>query len=73
MEIGTFTLPNGDTYEGWWEKDKPHGKGTFTCKDRSTYKGGWKNGMKHGKGTFTYKNGLHIYRKLEKRQKTWNI
>ncbi|CAI2381836.1 unnamed protein product [Moneuplotes crassus] len=32
---GTFSWPDGDKYEGLWEKDEMHGKGVLIYKDKS--------------------------------------
>lgn len=54
---GKARLPNGDTYEGLYEKGKRHGQGTYRFKNGSRYIGEYYQNRKHGVGTFMYPDG----------------
>lgn len=45
--IGSLLYPDGDHYDGEFDRGMAHGHGTFTSK-RSSYVGEWKNDVKHG-------------------------
>jgi hypothetical protein len=47
---------NGTTYEGTWDKDKPHGQGVY-YEDLSIYKGNFHQGLYHGEGLLKAKSG----------------
>ena len=54
---GTYTMANGDRYQGGWVDGVRHGKGTHTWPIGNRYEGDWVAGKMHGKGTFTWVNG----------------
>jgi hypothetical protein len=49
---GTFTWPNGNTFEGYYRLDKKEGYGKFIWNDGRWYEGEWQNGSQHGKGKY---------------------
>jgi len=49
-----YTYPNGDVYDGLFEKGKPHGKGVVKYADGGCYEGDWSDGKRHGKGVLAY-------------------
>ena len=53
-EKGTFTWPDGSTYDGEWFEGRMHGNGTYTSLDGKKYDGEWFEGKRHGKGIFTW-------------------
>lgn len=54
---GTISYFNGDSYEGFWENDKPHGKGIYKWKIGGTYEGDFLDGQLHGFGKRIYSSG----------------
>ena len=54
---GTYTQPDGTTYEGQWMFRERNGQGTLTFPDGRKYVGEFKSGQRHGKGTMTYADG----------------
>jgi len=47
---GTETMPNGDTYQGFFHNDERHGQGEYFKKENGwTYVGPFVNGKKNGK------------------------
>jgi len=54
---GTYTQPDGTTYEGQWMFRERNGQGTLTFPDGRKYIGEFKSGQRHGKGTMTYPDG----------------
>ncbi|XP_076803429.1 radial spoke head 1 homolog [Clavelina lepadiformis] len=54
---GKATLPNGDTYEGQYDRGKRHGQGTYRFKSNARYIGEYLHNKKHGQGTFIYPDG----------------
>lgn len=44
-------MPNGCSYEGDVDNDKPYGKGKFIWPNGIIFQGEWKNGLMHGKGS----------------------
>jgi len=54
---GKITHFNGDTYEGYWEDDKPHGKGVYNWKDWGRYEGDFNKGAISGNGKRIYSSG----------------
>jgi len=54
---GTYTQPDGTTYEGQWKFRERNGQGTLTFPDGRKYIGEFKSGQRHGKGTMTYPDG----------------
>jgi len=57
LKYGTYTWPNGDTYEGYWNGIKREGHGVFTSTTGNKYDGEWLNNERHGKGTYYFSNG----------------
>lgn len=55
--FGRAKLPNGDTYEGYYENGKRHGKGTYRFKNGARYVGYYIEGKKNGDGVFLYPDG----------------
>ncbi|KAM4608685.1 radial spoke head 1 homolog [Polymixia lowei] len=55
--FGKAVLPNGDTYEGQYEKGKRSGQGTYRFKNGARYVGDYHQNLKHGQGTFYYPDG----------------
>ncbi len=53
---GRAVLPNGDTYEGYYNNGIRHGKGkyTFNTQNKATYYGEYQYNQKNGRGTFRY-------------------
>jgi hypothetical protein len=54
---GTYTQPDGTTYEGQWKFRERNGRGTLIFPDGRKYVGDFKSGQRHGKGTLTYPDG----------------
>jgi hypothetical protein len=54
---GTYTQPDGTTYEGQWKFRERDGQGTLTFPDGRKYIGEFKSGQRHGQGTMTYPDG----------------
>ena len=54
---GKYSFPDGDLYEGEFQKGKKHGRGKMTSADGSSYDGEYADGKKHGTGTYTYASG----------------
>jgi len=54
---GKATLPNGDTYEGYYQSGKRHGHGVYKFKNTARYVGEYARNKKHGQGTFIYPDG----------------
>ena len=54
---GKITYFGGDTYEGYWENDKPNGQGLYSWKIGGKYLGNFVNGMISGIGQRTYPSG----------------
>ena len=44
MGKGTYTTPDGNSYNGYFKNDKFDGAGVLTFKSGSSYKGEFKNG-----------------------------
>ncbi|KAG7462397.1 hypothetical protein JOB18_044975 [Solea senegalensis] len=55
--VGRAVLPNGDIYEGHYEKGQRQGQGTYRFKNEARYVGDYDQNMKHGQGTFYYPDG----------------
>ena len=53
---GVEIWPNGNRYEGDYDKDRMHGKGKMVT-GAGTYEGAYKDGFKHGTGVMLFKNG----------------
>lgn len=54
---GSYTWPNGDTYEGDLMAAKPQGEGNLKYANGDIYEGGVVNGVPTGYGKFSYANG----------------
>ncbi|XP_071422534.1 radial spoke head 1 homolog isoform X2 [Pithys albifrons albifrons] len=54
---GKALLPNGDTYEGQYERGLRSGRGTYRFKGGALYTGNYLQNRKHGKGIFFYPDG----------------
>ena len=49
---GKMTYPNGDIYEGSWDKDEKDGEGVYSWKGTGLYYAGtFVNGKREGEGT----------------------
>jgi len=55
-EKGIMKYTNGESYDGSWRLDKPHGKGKYISHDYA-YEGNYMFGRKQGKGIMKFKNG----------------
>lgn len=55
--FGRAKLPNGDTYEGYYENGKRHGQGVYRFKNGARYTGHYVEGKKNGEGVFLYPDG----------------
>jgi hypothetical protein len=51
---GKLIFPNGDVYEGEFEKDLPHGEGKYIFSNGSVYEGEFAKGHLHGHGLFHF-------------------
>jgi hypothetical protein len=51
---GKLIFPNGDVYEGEFEKDLPHGEGKYIFSNGSVYEGEFAKGHLHGHGQFHF-------------------
>lgn len=54
---GTMTWPNGDRYEGQWQKGFQEGEGTYTWANGLVYQGNWVKSQISGRGVFRFPNG----------------
>ena len=54
---GKITFFGGDTYEGFWENDKPHGEGLYIWKIGGKYLGTFIKGAISGQGKRIYPSG----------------
>jgi hypothetical protein len=54
--LGVCLYENGNIYEGWWHRNKEHGKGILMTGDRRfvIYEGDWERGRMNGKGIYYY-------------------
>ena len=57
IKEGTYTQPDGTTYEEEWMFRERNGQGTLTFPDGRKYIGEFKSGQRQGKGTMTYPDG----------------
>jgi hypothetical protein len=57
VKEGTYTQPDGTTYEGQWMFRERNGQGTLTFPDGRKYIGEFKSGQRHGQGTMIYPDG----------------
>ena len=56
---GLAQYPNGDSFEGTYEKGVREGRGIYRYKDGDKYEGEWVANMKHGVGKQSYKDGVY--------------
>ncbi len=56
-DISVVTFPNGDRYEGSFNKGLFSGWGVYYYHNGDRYEGEFKSDMKSGRGTFTFSNG----------------
>ena len=57
LEKTTFTLDNGDRYEGEYDNNMMHGHGTYYFASGSTYVGNWIHDKRSGHGVMTWADG----------------
>lgn len=48
--FGKFNFLSGDSYEGNFSENHPHGRGKYIYKDAGYYEGDWLYGKKKGHG-----------------------
>lgn len=48
---------NGDSYQGTWRNNRPHGQGRYTTLRGDEYVGEFHNGRFQGQGTYRFSNG----------------
>ena len=53
----SWRYSNGDTYQGQWYNNRPHGEGRYTTLRGDEYVGTFHNGRFQGKGTYRFSNG----------------
>lgn len=64
--VGFFKANSGDTYQGQWFDNKPHGHGVWTFPNGDKYDGELRAGKRHGKGAYIYTDGsLYVGNYLE--------
>ncbi len=72
---GTFTISNGDKYEGEWKDGKQHGQETFIWGkgqfEGDKYEGEYNYDKRHGQGTYIWSNGEKFVGEW-KDDKQWN-
>ena len=54
---GKYNYNNGDSYNGEWISDLPHGNGKFIYSSGKRYNGGWIKGQRSGHGNYDLGNG----------------
>lgn len=55
---GKCTYASGSIFEGWWQNDKPNGRGRYIdAHDQSVYDGDWVDGKREGRGVLTNLDG----------------
>lgn len=52
-----WRFSNGDTYQGAWRNNRPHGQGRYLTLKGDKYAGTFHNGRFQGEGTFRFSNG----------------
>ncbi|MEZ5507679.1 MAG: hypothetical protein R3F38_17645 [Gammaproteobacteria bacterium] len=52
-----WRFSNGDTYQGAWRNNRPHGQGRYLTLKGDEYAGTFHNGRFQGQGTFRFSNG----------------
>jgi hypothetical protein len=62
--FGTFTWANGQTYQGYYKKDKKNGKGKLKLVDGTIIKGKWIEGKIHG-NSIVIRNNIQTIIKWE--------
>lgn len=55
--VEVIELPNGDRYEGNFQKRQRHGYGTYKYANGDKYEGEWQNDEQSGSGTYYFSNG----------------
>ena len=68
---GTFTLDDGEKYDGEWIQGRRSGRGTMTFSNGDKYEGEYKDGKRDGRGTYTYPDGSK-YEGEWKDDEIWN-
>jgi len=58
---GKLVTRNNRSYEGDWERDKPHGFGINTFPNGKVYSGNFSKGRPVGDGKWTYSDGRTYY------------
>ena len=56
----SYTYPNGDYYDGLWNKGRRHGKGNYICNNGIIFEGEWYKNEMYGKGKL-FHDGTLIY------------
>ncbi|OMJ77103.1 hypothetical protein SteCoe_23375 [Stentor coeruleus] len=54
---GVNIWKDGSLYEGYWEKDKPNGRGRLIHSNGDVYQGEWINDKAHGYGIYIHTDG----------------
>lgn len=54
---GEYTWPNGEKYQGFYEKGQRNGKGKYYISKDRYFEGEWVNGQRNG--LFTLREGNH--------------
>lgn len=54
---GIEKFTNGDSYRGYYEKGKPHGRGEYTWRNVAVYRGEFKQGLREGEGVWKGASG----------------
>ena len=69
---GEFTSGSGNTYKGFYFKDKKHGFGVYNWKDQSkAFVGFWENGKMHGIGYMVTKKAFQYGKWNEGKRIEW--
>jgi hypothetical protein len=53
----SWRFSNGDTYQGAWRNNRPHGEGRYTTLKGDEYTGQFHDGRFQGQGSFRFANG----------------